>query len=656
MKVADAIAHEIWFLFPLSLYHQQVMELEAILVASQANLAAHEVQDVPEVVDLVDQRELEDHRRKYKLAERDNSYYFFLRSQVWSAVADVLNLLSGRQPLSTRADQLRHWRNWIGLQDKPSRQYVLNGISRGAPRHMPGKIPCKCRWIPVKDQWFPSAQWLAFVEGVLDICSHIFRLTAHHRAHHGGQRKVLKLQPFAPNLCFWLISTTDPEPEMSTCTDDDRERGSLEISSSIMHLPSKVVFHFVSLLGCVSAVVFDQISIKIKANASTSIRAQIANGFCCFHSSCAFSLCYSCIVQRIYATSVIVFNLILCVSSSIFRYLNHVCWSHSVIDLVSTWHRHQRNSSLPQSGFLLRWCRSSMLLLPRAWVYRLPGSYLCKCAQNMSKWSPIGQMSVLSSMFSVSSTIILNFWLLIFHFSFIQFTIRFEPPKIWILIWLLHAGSQVLCLSLSSISFSPFPLLTCCEFFSSIQGEAFHLVVLNSSQSSFAQILSSFHKAFPIFGYFPSSLSAGPFQHQIVPIRMNNSSSSSFPPLLIFGIQNSCGTYRPLFSPFKNRMGQNVSHHFVRHFVPLHVVYLLFVTLEIFEAPKFNVSPPPSANLFLAFLIWLAPNHPKLSSVWAHLLELMKSNFLLFHLVPTPACTWVKYARLDHLSVPFVFP
>ena len=49
MKVADAIAHAVCLLFPLFLYHQQVMELEAILVAGQANLAAHEVQEVPKV-------------------------------------------------------------------------------------------------------------------------------------------------------------------------------------------------------------------------------------------------------------------------------------------------------------------------------------------------------------------------------------------------------------------------------------------------------------------------------------------------------------------------------------------------------------------------------------------------------------------------------
>ena len=49
VKVADAIAHAMYLWFPLFLHHQQVMELEAILVAGQENLETHEFQDVPEV-------------------------------------------------------------------------------------------------------------------------------------------------------------------------------------------------------------------------------------------------------------------------------------------------------------------------------------------------------------------------------------------------------------------------------------------------------------------------------------------------------------------------------------------------------------------------------------------------------------------------------
>ena len=41
--------------------------------------------------------------------------------------------------------------------------------------HMRGKIPCECRWIPVKDQLLPWAQRLAFVDDVLDVCSQISR-------------------------------------------------------------------------------------------------------------------------------------------------------------------------------------------------------------------------------------------------------------------------------------------------------------------------------------------------------------------------------------------------------------------------------------------------------------------------------------------------
>ena len=66
-------------------------------------------------------------------------------------------------------------------------------------------------------------------------------------------------------------------------------RRNVDLSS--LHLFS----HFVSLLGCVSDVVLDQISIKIKANASAS--SQAANGFGCVHKSCAFCLCHSCIVR-----------------------------------------------------------------------------------------------------------------------------------------------------------------------------------------------------------------------------------------------------------------------------------------------------------------------------------------------------------------------
>ena len=58
------------------------------------------------------------------------------------------------------------------------------------------KILCNLRWIPVKDQLLHWAQRLAFVNGVLNISSQIFRWTAQRRPRHSGQCKVLKLQPF----------------------------------------------------------------------------------------------------------------------------------------------------------------------------------------------------------------------------------------------------------------------------------------------------------------------------------------------------------------------------------------------------------------------------------------------------------------------------
>ena len=68
MKVADTrvFGHARFFLFQLFLYHLLVMELEAILAVYQADLAVLEddkVQEAPEVVDLVDQRELQDRHR-----------------------------------------------------------------------------------------------------------------------------------------------------------------------------------------------------------------------------------------------------------------------------------------------------------------------------------------------------------------------------------------------------------------------------------------------------------------------------------------------------------------------------------------------------------------------------------------------------------------
>ena len=64
MKVADAIAHAMYFFFQHYLYHLLVMELEAMLVVIQADLAVLEADEVQEVPEVVDRRELQDHQRK----------------------------------------------------------------------------------------------------------------------------------------------------------------------------------------------------------------------------------------------------------------------------------------------------------------------------------------------------------------------------------------------------------------------------------------------------------------------------------------------------------------------------------------------------------------------------------------------------------------
>ena len=56
---------------------------------------------------------------------------------------------------------IQHWKCTFGKNDV-----------EGLPKE--GNISCKCRWIPAKDQLFPWAQRLAFVNGILNICNHIF--------------------------------------------------------------------------------------------------------------------------------------------------------------------------------------------------------------------------------------------------------------------------------------------------------------------------------------------------------------------------------------------------------------------------------------------------------------------------------------------------
>ena len=77
VKVAAVTAHAMYFRFPLFLHHHQVMELEAVLVVGQVDLA---VQEVPEVHRV--QKEHQDHQRRKSLVDMDNWSHLLLRSQV----------------------------------------------------------------------------------------------------------------------------------------------------------------------------------------------------------------------------------------------------------------------------------------------------------------------------------------------------------------------------------------------------------------------------------------------------------------------------------------------------------------------------------------------------------------------------------------------
>ena len=78
MKIADAAAHAMYFLYPLFPYHLQVVELEAILVVIQADLVVLETHEVHEV-----------DRRKIKIGR--DVYIGIFRSHVQSTGADIAN-------------------------------------------------------------------------------------------------------------------------------------------------------------------------------------------------------------------------------------------------------------------------------------------------------------------------------------------------------------------------------------------------------------------------------------------------------------------------------------------------------------------------------------------------------------------------------------
>ena len=81
MKVVEVTTHVMYFQVPLFLYHQQMLELEAILVVGQAVLAVLAVQEVQEILEVhLVQKEHQDRQRI--LAETDNWSHLLLRSQV----------------------------------------------------------------------------------------------------------------------------------------------------------------------------------------------------------------------------------------------------------------------------------------------------------------------------------------------------------------------------------------------------------------------------------------------------------------------------------------------------------------------------------------------------------------------------------------------
>ena len=92
---------------------------------------------------------------------------------------------------------------------------------------------------------------------------------------------------------------------------------------------------FVSCPCFVPTPMFDQISIEIKAHASSS--SQAANGSCRLHCSCAFCLCYCCTIRKDCSNLDNCFPLhFSCSFLNSCSNLYHMCWPHFVLDLVIT--------------------------------------------------------------------------------------------------------------------------------------------------------------------------------------------------------------------------------------------------------------------------------------------------------------------------------
>ena len=101
------------------------------------------------------------------------------------------------------------------------------------------------RWIHVKDQLFPWAQWLAFANSVLHICSYIW-LTAYSWAFHRDQCKVLKCRYCGARIEITFALDIESPRTDRTChsvgTKCSREAGTN--SSCCNRLPKLWKIHF----------------------------------------------------------------------------------------------------------------------------------------------------------------------------------------------------------------------------------------------------------------------------------------------------------------------------------------------------------------------------------------------------------------------------
>ena len=80
--------------------------------------------------------------------------------------------------------------------------------------HFQWEILCKCWWMSVKDELFSWAQWLAFVNGVLNICRHflwlIGKIPTTHWSMQTSENMAHELKSFSP----WIYIFTKSCPNL----------------------------------------------------------------------------------------------------------------------------------------------------------------------------------------------------------------------------------------------------------------------------------------------------------------------------------------------------------------------------------------------------------------------------------------------------------